>query len=286
MRAKAFSPGHITGFFEICRKEDLLSTGSRGAGMCLTLGATSDVEIVDSDRQDFKLFIDGKRSEAEVTRGVLRHLIGEDKKRVEVRTALQLPQSQGFGMSAAGALSAALATADILGLERQRAFEAAHMAEIECGCGLGDVSAIHRGGITIRDKPGLPPIGKVHRLDGSPDMVLAVVGELLLTKSVLSDPVKARAINAHGSKRVDELLRTPTLERLMTLSLSFCMESGLASDEVVDAIEAASGHGMASMSMLGNSVFAVGKTDQLKEALSEFGQVFTCKVDTQGPSML
>ncbi len=286
MRARAFCPGHITGFFEICRKEDLLSTGSRGAGMCLALGATSEVEIADSDRQDFRVFIDGERNRAEVTRAVLRHLIDKDKKKVEVRTVLQLPQSQGFGMSAAGSLSAALATAHILGLERQRAFEAAHMAEIECGCGLGDVSAIHRGGITIREKPGLPPIGKVHRIDGSPDMVLAVVGERLLTKSVLSDPVKARAINAHGSKRVDELLRTPTLERLMTLSLSFCMESGLASDEVVEAIEAASGHGMASMSMLGNSVFAVGKTDQLKDALSEFGQVFTCKVDTQGPKML
>ena len=286
MRARAFCPGHITGFFEICRKEDLLSTGSRGAGMCLALGATSDVEIADSDRQDFRVFIDGERTRAEVTQAALRHLIDKDKKKVEVRTVLQLPQSQGFGMSAAGSLSAALATAHILGLGRQRAFEAAHMAEIECGCGLGDVSAIHRGGITIREKPGLPPTGKIHRIDGSPDMVLAVVGERLLTKSVLSDPVKARAINVHGSKRVDELLRTPTLERLMALSLSFCVESGLASDEVVEAIEAASGHGMASMSMLGNSVFAVGKTAQLKDALSEFGQVFTCKVDTQGPKML
>lgn len=286
MRARAFCPGHVTGFFEICKEKDLLSTGSRGAGMCLTLGATSEVDIADSDRQDFRVFIDGERSEAEVTRAVLRHLIGKDKKKVTVRTVLQLPQSQGFGMSAAGALSAALATAHILGLERQRAFEAAHMAEIECGGGLGDVSAIHRGGITIREKPGLPPIGKVHRIDGSPDMVLAVVGELLLTKSVLSDPVKARAINAHGSKRVDELIQTPTLERLMTLSHSFCVESGLASDEVIEAIEATSGHGMASMSMLGNSVFAVGRTEQLKDALSEFGQVFTCKVDTQGPKML
>ena len=286
MRARAFCPGHITGFFEICRGEDLLSTGSRGAGMCLSLGATSEVDITDSDEPSLSVSIDGDESEAEVTRAALRRLVGDRKKKIDVRTALDLPQSQGFGMSAAGALSAAMAAAHVLGIERQKAFEAAHIAEIECGGGLGDISAIHRGGITVRERPGLPPIGKVQRIDGSPDLVLAVVGDRLLTKSVLGDPVKARAINVHGSKRVDDLLRRPTLERLMTLSHSFCIESGLASEEVVEAIEAASSHGMASMSMLGNSVFATGRTDELLKTLSRHGKVFTCKVDTVGPRIL
>lgn len=286
MRAKAFCPGHVTGFFEICRREGLLSTGSRGAGMCLTLGAISEVEITDSDAWDLKVFIDGERSDADVTKTALRHLLGEVKKNIEVRTSFQLPMSQGFGMSAAGALSASFAAAHMLGIDKQRAYEAAHVAEIQCGGGLGDVSAIHRGGITIRQRPGLPPTGNVLRIEGAPEVVLAVVGERLLTKSVLSDPVKTRAINEHGSKRVDELLKAPSLERLMKLSQSFCVESGLASDKVVEAVEAASNHGLASMSMLGNSVFAVGKTRELEEALSEFGRTFTCKVDPEGPRIL
>ncbi|HUU07091.1 MAG TPA: sugar kinase, partial [Thermoplasmata archaeon] len=45
MRARAFCPGHITGFFEICRADNLLASGSRGGGLCTSLGALSDVGI-------------------------------------------------------------------------------------------------------------------------------------------------------------------------------------------------------------------------------------------------
>ena len=43
---KAFSPAHITGFFEICdnNKEPLLK-GSRGAGISLKKGVTTKVKI-------------------------------------------------------------------------------------------------------------------------------------------------------------------------------------------------------------------------------------------------
>lgn len=282
----AFCPGHITGFFEICRSDDILSTGSRGAGMCLSLGATSRVTMERSTRQKMEVFIGGLRSRAEVTREALRTLLGEEPLRVGVRTTLDMPMKQGFGMSAAGSLSAALAAADMLGLPRQRAFEAAHAAEIRCGGGLGDVSAIHRGGITVRKRAGLPPRGEVLRIDGSPDVVLAVVGRGLGTKAILNDPEKAKAINASGSGKVDELIAEPTLERLMLLSSQFATETGLASRRVSEAMRVASGTGMASMSMLGSSVFAVGDTVSLRRGLSELGDVWTCTVDTEGPRVL
>ncbi len=286
MIAKAFCPGHITGFFQICEADDFLSTGSRGAGLCLSLGATSKVWVSDSRRQAIEVLIDGKKSKAAVTRMALRHLLGKDRLKVEVTTNLDLPQSQGFGMSAAGALSASLALSEVLGRNRQEAFEAAHIAEIVCKCGLGDVSAIYRGGMTIRKKPGLPPIGEVMRIDGTPEVVLAVVGKRLLTKSVLSDPAKRRAINEHGSKRIDELIENPTAERLMELSTSFAIESGLASKRVMGALDAASKLGMASMSMLGNSVFAIGDKKGLATVLADYGEVWVCKVDVKGPRII
>jgi pantoate kinase len=273
MIAKAFCPGHITGFFQICEAGDLLSTGSRGAGLCLSLGATSKVWVSDSQRQAIEVLIDGKKSKADVTRTALRHLLGKDKLKIEVSTNLDLPLSQGFGMSAAGALSASLALAEVLGRERQEAFEATHIAEIMCNCGLGDVSAIHKGGITIRKKPGLPPIGEVLRIDGTPEIVLAVVGKRLLTKSVLTDPVKRKAINE-------------TVERLMELSASFAVESGLVSKRIMEAMDAASKLGMASMSMLGSSVFAIGDKKGLATVLSDYGEVWVCRVDVKGPHMI
>lgn len=286
MIAKAFCPGHITGFFQICEAEDLLSTGSRGAGLCLSLGATSKVWVSHSQRQTIEVLIDGKTSKAEVTRTALRQLLGKDKLKIEVSTNLDLPLSQGFGMSAAGALSASLALAEVLGRNRREAFEAAHIAEIVCKSGLGDVSAVHKGGVTIRKRPGLPPIGEVLRIDGAPEVVLAVVGKRLLTKSMLSDATKRKAINESGSKRIDMLMENPTVEKLMELSASFAFESGLASKRVAEAMDAASKLGMASMSMLGSSVFAIGDKKGLATVLSDYGEVWVCRVDVKGPHMI
>lgn len=283
MDRTAFCPGHITGFFEVCMSEDILSTGSRGAGLCLSLGATSRVTIEESEEQGISVQIAGSGSKGEVTLEAVRELIGPRRLAVDIRTTLDLPMRQGFGMSAAGSLSAALAVADALGLPRQKAFEAAHVAEVRCGGGLGDVSAIYGGGAEIRIRAGLPPKGEVVRIGGAPDLVLAVVGRGMRTKNVLGDPAKVRAINASGARKVDELMAERTVERFMGLSREFASETGLASKEVMEAIEAASGAGMASMSMLGDSVFAVGNVPALREALSRFGETWVCKVDTVGP---
>ncbi len=282
MDAEAFSPGHITGFFEIVYSNDLLSTGSRGAGLCLALGARSRVKVEQAKKQAITIAINGKLAEAAVTKAALKHLLGKDKLRVEVATTLDLPQSQGFGMSAAGALSASLALAKIIGKDKHDAFEAAHMAEVENKTGLGDVSAILTSGVTIRTMPGLPPIGKVERIDGLPEVVLAVIGGKVLTKDILTDPVKREAINRSGSEKVGQLLREPTLSKLMELSAQFATETGLARREVLGAMNAASKLGSASMSMLGNSVFAVGDIVGLTTVLSEFGEVWVTKVDTRG----
>jgi len=271
MERTAFCPGHVTGFFEICRSDDILSTGSRGAGLCLSLGATSKVAIEEEPRQKVAVRIVGSDSRGEVSREAVKHLIGD------------LPMRQGFGMSAAGSLSAALAVADILGLPRQKAFEAAHVAEVQCSSGLGDVSAIHCGGIAIRKRAGLPPTGETMRVEGAPEVVLAVVGRGIRTKAVLTDPEKTKLINASGSRKVDELVEEPSVERLMRLSAEFARETGLASKQVLRAMEDTRTAGTASMSMLGSSVFAVGDTPSLACVLSDLGTVWTCSVDTKGP---
>ena len=285
-RAKAFCPGHITGFFEIHRTDDALSTGSRGAGLCLTLGATSRVTMLDSTKQKVTVTINGEPQNAEVTKAALKRLLGKDKVDVKVITTLDLPVSQGFGMSAAGSLSASLALAELLGVDKQKAFESAHIAEVKCGTGLGDVSAIHRGGITIRKTAGLPPIGEVLRIDGEPELALGVVGRKMLTKSVLQDARKSKAINDFGGSCVDRILRRRSLEELMSLSQSFAADSGLASDEILGIIDECSNSGMASMAMLGNSVFAMGDIQKISKTLRKHGPTWRCKVDCAGPRIL
>ncbi len=57
------------------------------------------------------------------------------------------------------------------------------------------------------------------------------------------------------------------------MSQFFTKKINLAEKQVVEAIEAANHFGMASMCMLGNSIFAIGQTRQLIQVLSNFGKV-------------
>ena len=286
MATKAFCPGHVTGFFEIRQSENILAMGSRGAGMCLSLGSTSTVQVEEAKRQIIEITLDGRKTQAPVTKTALRYLLGDKKLRVKVDTVHNLPVSQGFGMSAAGALSASIALAHELDVRRQTAVEAAHIAEIKHKSGLGDVSALRRGGITIRVKPGLPPTGRVVNIEGTPNVVLAVLGRGLRTSTVLSNPAKRRKINRAGSESVKRLLKEPTVHRFMELSNAFSLESGLATRRIMEAVNAASKLGVASMAMLGNSVFAIGDAEGLASVLSDYGETWVCKVDLKGPRII
>jgi len=57
-KAVAFSPGHISGFFEPIFDKKKKKTGSRGAGINISLGAKSEVIVHKSNKtnQIFHLF--------------------------------------------------------------------------------------------------------------------------------------------------------------------------------------------------------------------------------------
>jgi len=286
MRAKAFCPGHITGLFQVCHHQDVMTCGSRGAGLSISLGVISDVEITDGTGK-VDIWLNGLKAEAPVTERAVRNMLGERLLDVKVRNELQLPVAQGFGTSAAGSISAAWALAHLLKLPEKDAYAAAHSAEIINRTGMGDVSGIMRGGIELRKKPGLPPIGHVDRMNGHMDLVLAVVGPSIPTADMLSKRETLEKINSVGSRCVDSLLKEPTLENLFRLSNEFMDGSGLATPEIRRAVWEAKKWGWASQAMIGNSVFATSPDlELLQEALSQFGDVYRCSVDTKGPRLL
>lgn len=283
----AFCPGHVTAFFEICdQSDDPLKRGSRGAGLNLTLGARSAVTLDEPFDRSITIRIDGVESQATTTKDSIAFLLGDRNARVEVDTALDLPVGQGFAMSAAGALSASLALCSLLDIPRQRAFEAAHIAEVKNRTGLGDIAGIYAGGAEMRIEPGMPPHGIVERMEASFPVVLAIVGAPIRTKDVLTDPAKRKKISEAGRKCVAEFAEHRTLEHMFALGMEFIEESELFSKEVLDAMVVADEHGMATMAMLGNSLFCIGDTDELMEGLKRFGHVFRCEIDQMGPRIL
>jgi len=277
MNARAFAPGHITGFFEVCMKDTEATSGSRGAGICLSQGATATVKQSDMEKT---VLVNG-HPDGEVTRVALDILTAEP---LQVDIALDLPISQGFGMSAAGTLAATLASASLLGISRHRAVVAAHVAEVRCLTGLGDVLPAVQGGLEIRESPGVQ--GRIKKIPAEGRVVLAVVGPPLATKEVLQNTHQRNRVNAAGKACLTNMLSAPSLNHFFTLSHRFAVQTGLLQPVVASAVQAASEHGMATMCMLGNAVCAVGDTDALRNALTPLGEVTVCEIDQHGARLL
>ncbi len=287
MKGIAFAPGHISAFFEpVYSGQNMDRSGSRGAGLSISLGAVSHVVVEPASQHIITVHINGKPSTAPVTKLALNYLTRDTSLRISVNTVIDLPMSQGFGMSAAGALSATLALSDLLKLSKENATKAAHYAEIQSRTGLGDVISSSFGGIEIRRKAGLPPWGILEHIPGKYDVVLCVIGKKIETKKILTDSAKLHEIASYGRYCTKKLLEKPTVEHLFSLGWEFTKKIGFADKTVLHAIESANSHGMASMCMLGNSVFAIGNTPMLCKVLSTFGTVLCCSIDEQGARVL
>ncbi|MDD4652785.1 MAG: pantoate kinase [Methanothrix sp.] len=280
--AQAFVPSHITGFFAAHRRDDPLLAGSVGCGLCLFLGATTTVECA-PEIEETEIFLNGALSEAPVSRFVVQRLA---RRPVRVKTELQMPFGAGFGASGAGALGCAYALNSMLdlGLTANQTAAVAHEAEVTNQTGLGDVIAQNTGGLVVRLHPGAPGTGVIDRIPVPPLPISYVVRGPISTKQVLSDERVMAAVNAAGKSALKELLKRPTFANFLKLSRRFTLNSCLASDWAIQAIEAVeAAGGLASMIMLGDAVFAFGET--AAEALGSFGQVHTTIVSQRGANL-
>jgi pantoate kinase len=278
--ARAFVPSHITGFFAARRRDEPQLSGSIGCGLCLSLGATTAIEFA-PEIQDTEILLNGAVSEAPVSRFVVEKLAHGP---VRVRTQLSMPFGAGFGASGAGALGSAYALNSCfdLGLTADQAAAVAHEAEVANQTGLGDVIAQNAGGLVVRLHPGAPGTGCIDRIPVPPLPVSYVVRGPISTSQVLSDEKVMKAVNLAGEVALKELLRRPTFNHFMQLSRRFTVQSGLASDWALQAIEAVeAAGGMAGMIMLGDAVFAFGGA----EALHSFGEVHTTTISQRGANL-
>ena len=264
----AFCPGHLTCFFRPVLTADVMSTGSEGVGIKLSRGTVVHVD----ERTDgsMKVTMDGASSEAKVTVRTVRTLC--DDRGFDITVENQLPVSQGFGMSAAGAIAAGLCVCDIIDCDGNEAYRAAHMADIDELGGMGDVSALTAAGpISIRMKAGLPPRGEVVSKDFGDNLTLIVIGGSLETKKILADGDAVKRISSAGGAA----MRTYLAEgRLFGASRHFSSTAGLESPELRDALLKLGGD--AAMCMLGNSVFTTITEDAAKDILGHDVMMYRC----------
>lgn len=300
--ARAFSPCHITGFFQISdNSSDPLHIGSRGAGVSLSSGITTIVEINKALEDSTVIKINGvAQGSAEVSKRVMNAALSRLKKRdrycVTVEHSMSVPIGAGFGTSGAAALSLALALNEALELNmtRTEAAQMAHVAEVECKTGLGTVIAETFGGVEIRTKPGAPGIGEVIQVPVPENTVVVCLSfGPLSTKESLTNPATRERVNRYGGDLVNKLAEKPDLAGFLELSREFAEHVGLITESVRRVLKATDAAGFAcSMAMFGESVFTLVERDSLEDITKIFrkhgleGVVFSSEVDFEGARLL
>jgi pantoate kinase len=267
--ATAFAPGHLTGLFQIRDESpDPLRKGARGSGVSLDLGVYTRVAVEPSDVHSHVISINGRRTDAafvsENVLGKIRPLLAGPL-RVTVEVALEAPLGAGFGSSGGGALSLALALNEAagVGLSRVEAAQVAHVAEIECGTGLGSVFAALSGGFGVLLKPGAPGVGEAVRYPDTKGLrVVYLYFAPIPTKEALSNPDLRRRINELGGRSVDELGRELTPARFMEFSRRFSEHVGLITPRMRRTMDAVARAGFTStMAMFGEVIFSLVDED-------------------------
>lgn len=299
-KASALVPAHISGFFQPCYASTPERSGSRNGGPCLNLGVLTEVRVKPAGRSSVKISINGKRApEAKTTSAVVDQILRVSKEsfKVEVNHSCQVPVGAGYGASGAGALGAVLALSKALGLRvsRERLTAMAHVAEVTCRTGLGDVGAQVLGGLVMGLQPGGPPYGRWRRTPVPRDLkvVCATLGPLS-TKELLRDVKFRRHASELGERAIKEVMKQPTPGGFMLASREFAEGLGFLNKELRTLIRAAEAAGAigASQVMLGRAVFAMVKERKLEAVRHAFSEllgpdaIMVAGVDREGARLL
>ncbi|MCW4016704.1 MAG: hypothetical protein NWF06_10075 [Candidatus Bathyarchaeota archaeon] len=283
--ARAFSPAGISSFFEICDQTangkliaDPEQVGARGGGFSPDKGVLTEVVVAEAKEKQVQVFINGKSCpEAETTKSVVNALLKHvsETYNVTVNHHVEVPVGAGFGSSAAGALSAALALSKALRLNftYNQLGRVAHVAEVKSKTGLGTVGPLLFGGCGLTIKPGAPGLAQLDRIPVSSDHRL-VIGTFrpYPTKEILSFPEQRERINYWGQKTLKRILADPSLENFMDACKTFSLETGFATSRVKKLMELSENAGAvgAAQNMLGEAVHALVTVDNLESVHESF----------------
>lgn len=247
---RAFSPGSITLFFEIRdEKKDPLRRGSRGVGVCISKGMLTRV----TEGNELEISLNGKKIKNSIQEEIAK-IYGFSGK---IESYTDLPVSQGFGMSAAAALSTAIALEEINNGTYMHAAHVAHRIEIERKSGLGDVASQYEGGFTLRIREGIQPYGVVDRIF-FPDIPLTIVifDEGIETKEIIGEIDMRKKIKKVGHRAMEKFLRAPSLTNAIKIAREFTLNTGLISDEGKNLLQECEN---ATIAMIGNSAVIFGE---------------------------
>ncbi|MBN1432509.1 MAG: GHMP kinase [Methanomicrobiaceae archaeon] len=275
--AVAFCPGHISGWFRPEFSQTDNAPGSVGGGIVIDRGVLSSA----TPSKEIRVTCIYTSRDGSVRKRIegsppVEHALKTAGISAEIVTETDLPPESGFGLSCAAIISSLAAGADASGIRisREQIFKTAYMTEIYFKAGLGDVPAVSGGGYVCRRESGLG--GHIIRGYDMDKPVFVLNFGPLPTSEVLGEQITLERIESAYTRKCPE-----TPEEFFKISRDFSERSGLITTEVREVLSVCDRERIpASMTMLGNGVFAYG--DEAFTILNEFGTPEEMHVSKKG----
>lgn len=299
MKAIAFCPAHITGFFkaELDERWPPENSGSMGAGFSIKEGVTTSVEIVPKTNQktNFQITTQGYQTDkTDISEFVLKEFLkmgSFEELFFNIKHEIAIPVGYGLGSSGAVALSLSYALNQALktNMDQITIGKIAHNAEVNCKTGLGDVLASYHGGFEIRTKPGAPGIGRVEKINAEKVTTIMICFSPISTNKFIKEHLAK--INGLGGKMVNRLLETKNYEHFQDMSLEFADFVGVITPRMRRVVEELAVHKIkCGVALFGETVFSIipqEKEDVVMKTLKKFdGTVIKTELDNLGARIL
>jgi len=264
-----------------------------GAGFSIQKGVKTTVILSSrnpSNATKFHIQIKGfKTGDVRVSEYVLNEFLADnDDYFVDVIHELDVPVGYGLGCSAAVALSLALALNQTLntGYSKTDVAQIAHLAEIRCKTGLGDVLASYHGGFEIRTKSGAPGVGKLEKIDPKEKLdALIVCFNPISTKKFLGE--KISLVNGLGGKMVQELIKSKDINEFQDKSIKFARYIKVVTPKMEKVVSELRKNGIkCGVALVGETIFSLVPCSEKKKVLQILekydGFVLSSKIDNSG----
>lgn len=302
--SKAYSPGHVTGFFSTqdqgISKLDFRFQGSLGAGFSIDRGITSTVRIFPSSDKNYEIKLNGFLDcELRVSKYVTEYYLDLIKKPVliSIDHESNLPIGYGLGSSGSAALSLSYALNDALNtnLSKLQAAQVAHQADIVCNTGRGTVVSEYTGGMELRTSIGGPGVCRIEKTELTSQWHAAILClEPIKTELFLSKQLSASKfcnVNEVGKQMVLQLSQSKSVEKFMDFSYEFAARCGLTMGKCKEPLNHLLSEGFkASIALFGHTLFTLIPNDQLGriiDILKKYqGELIICGIDNLGARIL
>lgn len=301
--ASAFCPAGISSFFQAVTTssppqsiEAACRIGARGGGFVIDKGVTTEVKLNSAKKTGIDVTINGKNApEANVTREVFKLLLPKIKipSRISVSHKVEVPIGAGYGASAAGAVSTAMALVKAfdLNMTLNQIGQIAHTAEIRCATGLGSVSGVIRGGAILILEPGAPGYDRVDWLPMNPSHRIVTASFAPISKKdIIFSKDALQVVNREGQEVLKQILTNPDPVRFMKLCRGFATKAGFLSDRLAEVIEKAMDAGAlgATQNMIGDAFHALVDMKHVNSVVSSVAddfksEVLVSKISMGGP---